>query len=246
MENIVTLNIFFIDQKDEERKKSCVRTLPSEVFKQVDELSKAQIICAHSIELEGYDETGNTEYAKSNSPKLIILYGGGGNPFISDADFISQKVLRIGKRIPHSAENITNSDWVKIYNLIDIKKNIFLKNIFDAEENNLLSSLSILCQGYLISAISDPMLDSTLLTDSSINKVINALRLREKLLTNIQILDTNWFTKIFNSEQIQVLQSFNNPEINKVLGMVIIDNNISDLRDVAEAYFAVCKILSMS
>jgi hypothetical protein len=243
MENSNIINIYFIDNSSEsvERKAAFSQVLPSQIFHQVNNINDAHVICAHSVNLEGYNEEGETKYAEANSPKLIIIYSGGGTPSISTVDLDSKKVLRIEKAIS-ALDNITSLGWYKIYSLIDTRQNIFLDNILLLGEDEFLCALSILCQGYLLNALSNPELNKQTI-ESSIKDAMDLMKLEDRTLINYHTLDANWWTDCFDSKQIQILKMINSPKVTNLLEKVDTEKKSPDLKIVAEAYLAIYKIL---
>jgi hypothetical protein len=244
------MNIYFIDNESEYRKNACVITLPVQLFKQSDNLSDAEIIFAHCSELDGYNSGTDTKIAEVEKylSKLIIVYHGSNYDVpLSDSDLLSGRLLRIGKALSRANEivttdYITNSEWCKIYALIDKENNIFSKHTFNSEEHEFLCALSILCQGYLLNALSNPDLDQQII-DSSIKDAVGLMKLENLTLPHYQTLNAHWWTDCFDSKQIQTLKMINSPKVTSLLEKVATEKKNPDLKIVAEAYLAICTIL---
>jgi hypothetical protein len=242
MENSRYINIYLVDNRSdsEKRKAAFTQALPSQLFQQVTKKDDAHVICGHSSDVQGYNE-GKTKYAEVNSPKLTIVYSGGGTPTISDADLNSEKVLRIEKSISES-DSLSPDDWNKIHSLINIEQNIFLESILILGKGEFLSALSILCQGYLLNALSHTDLDEQTI-DSSIKDAVGLMKWEDPNLTYCYIFDAKWWTDCFDLKQLQTLKMINSPKITRLLEKVATEKKSPDLKIVAEAYLAICTIL---
>jgi hypothetical protein len=244
------MNIYFIDKNDANRKNACIKTLPEQIFQQVDNLTDAKIIFAHCSDLAGYNGGMGTKFAEVEIylSKLIIVYHGSSHDVpLSEEDLRSGRLLRIGKVLPRANEivttdYITNSEWRKIYSLIDEKNNTFLKHTFNSEEHECLCALSILCQGYLLNALSDPDMNEPII-DSSIKDAVDLMKLEDYSRTHYQTINAHWWTDCFEPRQIHTLKMISNQKVINLLEKIAKEKKSPDLKIVAEAYLAICAIL---
>ena len=142
------------------RREICKMSLPVNLFCSANEMESI-LICGHDSDLSGYYE-GNTLYSSAYPDKLVIVYSGAGNPKLSKTDIESGRVCRLIRTIERSKDGINTEEWEKIYELIDGDN--FTNHEIHPIQTDYLSSLSILCQGYLAtnSKSIDPLVQKAL------------------------------------------------------------------------------------
>ncbi|BAY35391.1 hypothetical protein NIES2107_73030 (plasmid) [Nostoc carneum NIES-2107] len=206
------LAVYFKDE-DAVRAANCRESLPVDLFYATDKLETAQVICGHNSNLKGFNQgQATTSYAQHYQNKLIVVYSGSGNPKLSTTDQLSKKVLKLVRTIHRGHGSITLDEWREIHQLID--HNRFTSPTLAESSTTCLSTLALLCQGYLITYATP----HTTLDDSVVQTALNLMGwtnlLDRALIQNINfealhsyqscVNQSIWWIDCFEPDQISV------------------------------------------